>query len=98
NKYSFSTSTNTWTVTDKTGTTYRFGSSTAARQDDPSNSNHIFKWMLDEIRDSNGNYISFSYYKDAGQIYPSLITYTGNGSMDGPFQMEFIRESRTDTA
>jgi hypothetical protein len=54
--------------------------------------------MLDEIRDTNGNYIKYEYYKDAGQIYPSKILYTGNGSTDGIFEVSFSRETRTDNA
>ena len=42
NKYKFSTSTNSWIVTDKNGTTYKFGSVAASRQDDPNNSSHIY--------------------------------------------------------
>lgn len=54
--------------------------------------------MLEEVRDTNDNYISYSYYKDSGQIYPSAIKYTGNGSTDGIFEIDFQRESRSDTA
>lgn len=94
-KYSFSTSTNAWTVTDKNGIIYKFGTSASSRQD-PGGSTTIYKWMLDEIRDPNNNYITFTYFKDAGQIYPSSIVYTGNGSTDGPFTVNFSRESRSD--
>jgi YD repeat-containing protein len=89
---------NQWTVTDKQGTTYKFGTSTGSRQNDTASSTRIYKWMLDEIRDANGNYIEYEYYKDSGQIYPSKITYTGNGSTDGIFEVSFSRESRTDNA
>jgi hypothetical protein len=89
---------NQWTVTDKQGTTYKFGTSTGSRQNDTASTTRIYKWMLDEIRDTNGNYIKYEYYKDAGQIYPSKIIYTGNGSTDGIFEVSFSRESRTDNA
>jgi len=97
-KYSFSTSTNAWIVTDKTGTTYKFGTSASSRQDNPLDSTQVYKWELDEVRDTNGNYIKFTYFKDAGQIYPSTILYTGNGVTDGPFEVDFLRESRSDIA
>jgi hypothetical protein len=93
--YSFSTSTNAWTVTDKNGISYKFGSTAASRQD-PGGSTTIYKWMLDEIRDANNNYIKFTYTKDAGQIYPSSIVYTGNGTTDGPFTVNFVNEARSD--
>ncbi len=96
-KYAFSTSTG-WLVTDKIGTTYKFGTSTLSRQDDPNDSTRVYKWMLDEIRDTNNNYIRFSYYKDNGQIYPDTIKYTGNGTTDGIFEIDFLRENRSDIA
>ncbi len=40
-----------WIVTDKSGIRYTFGSSTASRLDDPSNSAHVYKWMIEEVRD-----------------------------------------------
>lgn len=93
-KYSFSSS--VWTATDKSGTVYTYGHAAGTRQDDPNDSTRISKWMLSEIRDTNNNYIKYEYYKDDGQIYPSKITYTGNGSTDGIFEVNFLRESRTD--
>ena len=52
--------------------------------------------MLEKEIDTNNNYISYSYYKDGGQIYPATIKYTGNGSADGIFEIDFSRQSRTD--
>ena len=93
--YSFSS--NIWTVTDKKGTAYKFGLTSGSRQDDTSGTK-IYKWMLEEIRDTNNNFIKYEYYKDGGQIYPLQITYTGNNTTDGVFQVVFSRESRTDVA
>jgi Salmonella virulence plasmid 65kDa B protein len=93
-KYDFSGT--SWTVTDKKGTVYKFGTQAASREDNPSDSTKVFKWMLEEVRDKNSNYISYQYFKDAGQIYPSKITYTGNGTTAGIFQIEFLREARPD--
>ncbi len=87
---------NTWTVLDKKGTQYKFGTTAGSRQDNPNDTTKVFKWMLEEIRDTNDNYIKFEYYKDGGQIYPWKITYTGNGIVDGIFQVEFLRQTRTD--
>lgn len=92
----YSLSSNVWTVTDKSGTVYTFGSTTNARQDDPSNSAHVGRWMLQEVRDTNDNYIKYEYYKDNGQIYPETIIYTGHGSVDGIFTVSFTRQSRSD--
>lgn len=89
---------NYWKVTDKNGTVYTFGQTTGARQNDPNNASSTFKWMLEEIRDTNDNYITFEYHKDNGQIYPETITYTGNGSTDGPFEVTFARSYNPDIA
>ncbi len=86
---------NVWTVTDKQGTVYKFGTAASSRQDDPGDSSRIYKWMLEEVRDTNNNYISYTYYKDAGQIYPSQIIYSGNSSTAGVFEVNFDRTSRT---
>jgi len=92
----YSLSNNIWTVTDKNGNTYKFGMTSASRQDDSSDSTKVFKWMLEETRDTNNNFIRYEYFKDSGQIYPSKIFYTGNGTIDGVFEVEFGRESRND--
>ncbi|MFA6394083.1 MAG: FG-GAP-like repeat-containing protein [Patescibacteria group bacterium] len=87
-----------WRAYDKKGTSYKFGYESATRQDDPGDNTKVFKWMLEEIRDTNDNYIKYEYYKDNGQIYPSKITYTGHINTDGIFEIEFLREARNDTA
>jgi RHS repeat-associated protein len=92
--YTFSSS--TWTVTDKKGTIYKFGMDSSTQQFDASSTSHIFKWMLQEVRDLNSNFIKYEYFKDSGQIYPSVITYTGNSTTAGIFTVNFLRESRSD--
>jgi RHS repeat-associated protein len=87
---------NGWTILSKDGSRMSLGSTTASRRDNPASSTQVFSWYLDELRDSNNNYIKYTYYKDAGQIYPDVITYTGNGSTDGIFTVGFTRESRGD--
>jgi RHS repeat-associated protein len=89
---------NTWMATDTVGTVYKFGTSTYSRLDHPSNTATTSRWMLEEMKDRNGNYITYSYYKEAGQIYPRKITYTHSTSSTGIFEVEFNRQSRSDTA
>jgi RHS repeat-associated protein len=93
-KYEYSN--NSWIATDKFGTTYKFGPDSSSRQDDSSDTGKVFKWMIEEVRDTNGNFIRYEYYKDSGQIYPSKIIYTGKGSTDGVFEVDFLREERSD--
>jgi RHS repeat-associated protein len=94
-KYEYTTS-SIWIITDKMGTVYTFGKIQADRQDNPNDNTKIYKWMLSEVRDTNDNFIRYQYYKDAGQIYPEKIFYTGHGEADGVFEIEFIREERAD--
>ena len=97
NSYSFAN--NTWTVYDKRGTRYLYGSSDSGRQYDTSTgtSTHTYKWSLQEVRDTNGNYIKFTYNRDNNDIYPSQVIYTGNGANDGPAVITFATSTRPDT-
>ncbi len=87
-----------WVVTTKDGTTYYYGSTAASRQNDPSDNTKIFKWCLDKVEDSNGNYMEISYEKNAyggNEIYLQSIVYTGNSSGLSPaYQVEFITEDQ----
>jgi hypothetical protein len=91
-----------WTVVDKKGTTYRFGASASARQDDPADASRVFSWMLEEVEDAHGNMVRYSYVKSQGAVYPSGITYTDfrsptKGTIgNGVFRVEFVREARPD--
>jgi RHS repeat-associated protein len=84
-------SSNVWTYIDKDGTTYVFGASASERQNDPSNSANIYKWMLTSVTDSNGNVITYTYTKDQGQIYPDTISY------GGIYQIVFTKVTRGET-
>jgi hypothetical protein len=94
NDYTFSS--NKWTVIDKDGTEYAFGSASSSQQADPNNASNVFRWMLDQVTDKNGNTITYSYFKDSGQIYPSSTVYTNSSSSSGIFQVDFSRTTSTD--
>lgn len=93
---SYSYSSDTWTVYDKNGTRYLFGSSDQSRQAPTTTTSKISKWMLEEVRDTNDNYVKYFYTRDLNQVYPSYILYTGNGSTDGIFRIDFTTSTRTD--
>ncbi|MCG8616931.1 MAG: hypothetical protein MI802_11990, partial [Desulfobacterales bacterium] len=76
-KYYYNTSSGGWEAWGKDGTRYYFGTTSASRQDDPDDSSRVFKWCLDKVVDTNGNYMTLSYTKDRGQIYLSTIDYAG---------------------
>jgi len=89
NKYTYTSSTNQWLMTDKNGTQYTFGSSTDALQNDPNNASNTYKWMLKQIKDTNNNVVTYNYTKDSGQIYPSSTFYTGTPTSTGIFEVDF---------
>ena len=78
-KYTYN-SNNTWTMVGKDGKTYTFGETSASRQDNPTDTTKVYKWMISKIADTKGNEIRYSYIKDSGQIYPSQILYTYHAS------------------
>ena len=96
----------TWEVVDKAGTHTFYGgpNGEAILADD---GGHGFEWAVREIRDSRGNFIRYRYatVDDTGvapgadggsqpgrDLYPTRITYTGNGTAEGPYSVEFIRD------
>lgn len=91
-KYVFSN--NIWRVTTKEGMTYIFGETAGARQDDPQNAGRVYRWMVERVEDNNGNYITYTYDKESGDMYPSKIRYTGYGADMGMFEIRFMREAR----
>jgi hypothetical protein len=97
--YSLNTTTNTWTVYDKKGTKYTYGSDDTGRMYDTTTgtSTYTYRWYLQEIRDTNGNYIKYTYLRDNNVIYPYRIIYTGNGSTDGIFTISFATSTRPDS-
>ena len=52
--------------------------------------------MLKTVTDTNGNYVTYNYFKDSGQIYPSSTIYDNTTSTTGPFEIDFLRASSTD--
>lgn len=99
NAYSYSSSTNTWIVYDKKGTKYIYGSDDGGRMYDTSTgtSTKTYRWYLQEVRDTNDNYIRYTYSRDNNVLYPDVITYTGHGSTDGISTVTFATSTRTDT-
>ncbi len=91
-----------WLVTKKDGTKYYYGkdpyTQNEAIQD---NSYGTFKWCLVRVQDTNGNYMTITYWKDYpanGEIYLDRIDYTGNVSLPTTNYVKFVRDngSRTD--
>jgi len=90
---------NGWVVTSKDGTRYFYGTTSASRQElDSDWRTMIFKWCLDRVQDTNGNFMTLTYWKDQGEIYLARIDYTGNGSLSPTNYVKFYLESRTDVS
>jgi len=107
-RHGSSPSTYWWEVTEKNGNRSCYGGSSQTNAILPAavltdEKGNIVYWALVETRDLNGNYVHYDYttVTDAGikgstqpgkQIYPSRITYTGNGTTDGPYKVSFVRD------
>ena len=106
-KYFYDSSTGGWVATTKDGTKHYYGttfdsatSDYTSRQDDPDDSTRIFKWMIDKVEDTNGNYLTYTYEKDQGEIYLKRIDYTGSSFGLSPTNyVEFhYDDTRTDAS
>lgn len=75
--------TNGWRATRRDGTVVRYGQTAQARQDHPTLGS--FKWMLESAQDLNGNRVTYSYTKDAGEIYLSAVEFGRHVSLPSSF-------------
>jgi hypothetical protein len=90
----FKESDDSWKVVSKDGSIIRFGQTTESKETSTSGT---FAWYLTKVTDTNGNYVSYSYAKDQGRAYLSLIEYTGNEmGISATNTVEFILEPRED--
>lgn len=73
-----------WLAISKGGTRFFYGQGAHSRQDDPEDSSRIFKWCLDKVVDTNGNYMTLTYEKDqrVGMDTPKFRA-TSLGGMPG---------------
>src|SRR5438093_9374480 len=86
-----------WEVTDKKGTKYFFGQTAASRMADPADATRIFKWCLDRVEDTSGNYMEAIYWGYQGQGYLDEVHYTGWSTTIQPTNtIKFYRETRPD--
>ncbi|HRK33882.1 MAG TPA: toxin TcdB middle/N-terminal domain-containing protein, partial [Candidatus Hydrogenedentes bacterium] len=83
-----------WIGTRRDGATMKFGLTTTGRIED--SSGRIFKWLLEEIQNTNGIGVVFSYEKlDASpQRYLTRVTYNTSGA--GDMSVRFGYEARPD--
>jgi hypothetical protein len=85
---------NVWTVVDRSGTTWRYGTSTASRQFDPNNSSHISTWYVSDAVGPTGATMRYSYNVPSGDsnVYMNEVSYGGFQSTTtdeaGPFRVQ----------
>jgi RHS repeat-associated protein len=96
NKYEFDPVTSGWTVKMKDGSVLSLGTTPSTRIDNATNTTQIYQWFTSELRDANGNFNSYSYYKNNGFIYPYQVSYTSHATQAALFTVTFTRQSRSD--
>ncbi|MFA5947629.1 MAG: LamG-like jellyroll fold domain-containing protein [Candidatus Gracilibacteria bacterium] len=92
--YMLNETTKTWEFTNKFGETYKFGWTLDSTE--ATGPEYYYKVYLNEIRNVNGDFISYEYTGDSGKRYISKIKYgnTGNSSL---YEILFNKELRSDT-
>ena len=81
-----------WEARDRSGILYRFGATASSRVE---SEDKVFKWCLKEKIDTNGNIITYQYFRDSLQIYLSQIQYSKVDEENFNL-LEFQYEERTD--
>jgi len=79
-----------WYLLTKDGNKMYFGQDLHSKQ---TTSKGSFAWYLTRAVDPNGNYVEFSYIKDAGKVYLDSISYTGPYPK---YEVRFYLEDRAD--
>lgn len=92
-KYRFLADRQGWEVTDREGRSYHFGRSAESRME---NEFGVLAWFLDKVVDANGNLYRIRYTRDADQVYPAEILYTGHDRLAPAHRVEFVYGSRPD--
>lgn len=91
-----------WEGVMPTGERLVFGQTSSARIFDPSQTNHVFKWLLEREIDTHGNALEYHYSSfpddaDGAQKYLTEIRYgPGPGSWDHFHFIAFSYEDRSD--
>ncbi|MEJ5359130.1 MAG: toxin TcdB middle/N-terminal domain-containing protein [Desulfobacterales bacterium] len=92
-KYRFLGDRQGWEVWDREGNNYHFGRSFESRME---NEFGVLAWFLEKAEDANGNWYRIRYTRDAGQVYPAEILYTGHDRLAPAHRVEFVYGSRPD--
>ena len=94
-KFSFRGNHSGWIVFKKDGRRYYYGTTEGSRM---TTAKGVFSWHLNRVEDASGNYMTFSYQKDEGQIYLAEVSYTGHAQtgLAPSKRVKFILSERAD--
>ena len=102
----FNSSTDTWTIKDQAGTTYKFAFQTKTNASNACVTNSVdlnltWRWSLSSATDKFNNVINYAYVNkkktsdstclNQVAVYPTSITYP-----NGYYRIDFVRETRSD--
>jgi RHS repeat-associated protein len=82
-------------VRTKEGIIIEYGNTIDSRLE---NGSTVFAWKINKVTDANGNYMLFSYVKEANESVIDKISYTGNAAQGvQPYNaLEFYYDRKTD--
>jgi hypothetical protein len=75
-------------VETKDGLTLEFGNSPDSKLV-PTGSSTIYEWNLNKVTDVSGNYMTYEYFNNSGDVLIKEIAYTGNPAVTAPYN--FVR-------
>jgi RHS repeat-associated protein len=79
-----------WLATDRQGNRHVLGATETARLADPGNPDRIFRWSLERVEDTFGNFIAIAYQKPDGAVpYPASIRYTEHPDIPATHEVQF---------
>jgi len=88
-----------WEITDRKGTKFTYGAGSGRLADPRGGSQpaNIFRWSLERVEDTFGNFMAVTYYPPDSfvngdtftQVYPKQIDYTGAPGFAAPYRVLF---------
>ncbi|NCO04573.1 MAG: hypothetical protein GW939_00325, partial [Candidatus Magasanikbacteria bacterium] len=88
--YTF-TEDNQWLVVDQIGNRQTYGQQATARQE---NGGKTYSWYIEELQDTNGNTINYTYVNEDGVVYVESIKYGSQNISNHPFEIRFLWEEK----
>lgn len=96
----FVSASNSWLVTDKNGTRYYFGQTSASQHKNFITTNQIFRWYLDKVMDTHGVFWTVTYdngWRNADMPLRQIVYSQGAGLACTPVALASCRTIDFDT-